>query len=253
LLAAYALSSQVGFIGAGSGFNKDDWFANFGPLATERRHVMNISGIVDLPKRFQISFISSYVSAPPFTACLANLDLNGDGTIGDVLPGSRADQFCRNLGKSDLVRQVDQFNESFAGGKTARGQAITRVTLPSKFDLGDSYITQDLRASRPFAIREPARLTVFGEVFNLLNFANLSGQSGDLMQTSNFGHPNLFATDPYFLAPPLGILGAAEVFLLARQGRRPYCAKLYHQNDKRCIFCHSGRDPAAATRGEHYT
>ena len=52
----------------------------------------------------------------------------------------------------------------------------------------------------------------------------------------------------YFLAPPLGMLGAAEVFLLARQGKRPYCAKLDHQNDKRCIFCHSGRDPAAATR-----
>ena len=56
----------------------------------------------------------------------------------------------------------------------------------------------------------------------------------------------------YFVAPPLGMLGAAEVFLLARQGKRPYCAKLDHQNDKRCIFCHSGRDPAAATRAEHY-
>ncbi|MBZ5602074.1 MAG: aquaporin [Acidobacteriia bacterium] len=44
----------------------------------------------------------------------------------------------------------------------------------------------------------------------------------------------------YFIAPTLGMLGAAEVFLRARKGQGPYCAKLDHQNDKRCIFCHSG-------------
>src|ERR1700733_5087912 len=44
----------------------------------------------------------------------------------------------------------------------------------------------------------------------------------------------------YFIAPPLGMLAAAEVFLLARERKVPYCAKLHHQNDKRCIFHHSG-------------
>lgn len=49
----------------------------------------------------------------------------------------------------------------------------------------------------------------------------------------------------YLTAPTLGMLAAGEVFLLARNGRGPYCAKLDHQNDKRCIFCHS-EEPAAA-------
>src|SRR3984885_6901994 len=44
----------------------------------------------------------------------------------------------------------------------------------------------------------------------------------------------------YFIGPPLGMLAAAEVFLLARKGKGPYCAKLHHHNDKRCIFRHSG-------------
>ena len=48
----------------------------------------------------------------------------------------------------------------------------------------------------------------------------------------------------YFIGPPLGMLAAAEVFLLARDGNGPYCAKLHHHNDKRCIFRHSG-GPAA--------
>jgi aquaporin Z len=51
----------------------------------------------------------------------------------------------------------------------------------------------------------------------------------------------------YFSAPPLGMLAAGEGFLLARGGREPYCAKLHHHNDKRCIFRHSGPDPAAPT------
>jgi aquaporin Z len=43
----------------------------------------------------------------------------------------------------------------------------------------------------------------------------------------------------YFIAPPLGMLGAAEVLLLANGRKDPYCAKLHHHNPKRCIFRHS--------------
>lgn len=50
----------------------------------------------------------------------------------------------------------------------------------------------------------------------------------------------------YFLAPPVGMLVSAEVFLLAHGRRDPYCAKLHHHNDKRCIFCHSAREPTAS-------
>lgn len=45
----------------------------------------------------------------------------------------------------------------------------------------------------------------------------------------------------YFLGPTLGMLAASEVFLLPRDGKGPHCAKLHHQNDKRCIFCHERR------------
>ena len=42
----------------------------------------------------------------------------------------------------------------------------------------------------------------------------------------------------YFIAPTSGMLAAAEVFLRARRGVGPYCAKLNHDNNKRCIFHH---------------
>ena len=39
----------------------------------------------------------------------------------------------------------------------------------------------------------------------------------------------------YFIAPPLGMLAAAMVH--TRMNREVACAKLHHQNGKRCIFC----------------
>jgi aquaporin Z len=45
----------------------------------------------------------------------------------------------------------------------------------------------------------------------------------------------------YFIAPTLGMLAAAEVFLQARGGIGPWCAKLHHANNKRCIFHHGYR------------
>ncbi len=41
----------------------------------------------------------------------------------------------------------------------------------------------------------------------------------------------------YFTAPVLGMLAAAQVYLWRRGAQRISCAKLHHQNDKRCIHC----------------
>lgn len=41
----------------------------------------------------------------------------------------------------------------------------------------------------------------------------------------------------YMVAPPAGMLAAAQVYLFATGRRKIACAKLHHQNDKRCIHC----------------
>ena len=45
----------------------------------------------------------------------------------------------------------------------------------------------------------------------------------------------------YLLAPTIGMFAGANMFLWARRGIGPYCAKLHHDNDKRCIFHHGYR------------
>lgn len=41
----------------------------------------------------------------------------------------------------------------------------------------------------------------------------------------------------YFVAPPLGMLMAAQLHLRLAGTKSVFCAKLHHQNSKRCIFC----------------
>ena len=40
----------------------------------------------------------------------------------------------------------------------------------------------------------------------------------------------------YFTAPPLGMFIAALVYRFRRGARAVFCAKLHHDNNKRCIF-----------------
>ncbi len=192
-LASYAYSRSAGFNttvdGAFRALNNNNWFDNFGPLEGERRHTLTISGVVSLPWGLQLGVISSMASKPPFTAWVSSIDFNGDGTNGDLLPGTQINQFNRGLGRADLQRLVESFNKTLAGTKTSRGQLIPRLTLPASFDFGDRFFSQDVRLSKTFKYGERFRFTVLGEAFNVLNVANLTGYSGNLTDPSSFGRP----------------------------------------------------------------
>ena len=190
-LGSYAYSSGQGN-GFGRGFNNDDPLSNYGPLDTDYRHLLNISSLVQLPKQVELGTFITYVSRPPFSVYLgtaaAGLDFNGDGTLGDLLPGTKVNQFNRGLGKADLQRLVDVFNQTYAGKTDAHGTLIPLVTLPPHFEFADPLLTQDLRLSRNFPLGEHTQLGLIGEVFNVFNIANLSGRSGNLLSRS-FGQP----------------------------------------------------------------
>ena len=195
-LASYALGSYTGTNGPGgvqflgTGFNNDNWFESNGPLPTDRRHILNLSGVVDLPRKFQVSFSVSAYSRPPFSVYVKGIDFNGDGTQDDLLPGTKVNQFNRGLGKDDLALLVAQYNQQFAGKPTASNPFAPRLTLPANYSFNDNFFTQDLRLSRTFSLgSERVRLVLIGEVFNLLNTANLVQYSGNIADTAAFGQP----------------------------------------------------------------
>jgi aquaporin Z len=78
--------------------------------------------------------------------------------------------------------------------------------------------------------------------------APLSGMSMNPARTfgSAFFNGNWTAIWLYFTAPPLGMLAGAELYLRRRSRPAVACAKLHHQNSKRCIFCEYQAARAAA-------
>lgn len=224
-LASYALGSFVGTNGTGTGttenpggrvfgFNNDDWFENYGPLPTDQRHVLDVSGFVELPWRFRLAVNVSSSSRPPFSPYIAAIDFNGDGTRDDLLPGTTVNQFARELDKDDLSRLVDAYNQEFAGKGTAGGQIAPPVTLPAGYSFGDSFFTHDLRLTRTFVLgRDGVRLFAFGEVFNLFNVANLVGHGGNLANSATFGQPTARFTQVFGAGGPRAFqLGARVSF-----------------------------------------
>jgi aquaporin Z len=71
--------------------------------------------------------------------------------------------------------------------------------------------------------------------------APLSGMSMNPARTvgSGFWAHDWTAIWIYFTAPSLGMLLAAERYRRRHGDARIFCAKLHHQNGKRCIFCES--------------
>ncbi|MBL8215423.1 MAG: TonB-dependent receptor [Bryobacterales bacterium] len=185
--ASYARGRNVGLNRI---INNDNWFESYGPAATDRRHSLTISGIVDLPWGLRFSSITSYLSKPPFRAQVAGIDFNGDGTINDLLPGTKWNQFNRGLDEDDLRRIVEDYNSRSAGTTTPTAQVRPRLNLPASFGFADTFFSTDVRIGKLILFNNKRyELNVFGEVFNAFNIANLAGYSTDLLQPSTFAQP----------------------------------------------------------------
>ena len=191
---SYALQDQRGINGI---YNLTNYFEYYGPQGS--RNVLNVSGIVDLPWKFQVSFISSYQSRAAFQPVIPGVDLTGSGISGFPLPGMGDELFNAGLGKSDLVRLVNQYNQTYAGKPGPNpSQKFPFITLPANYDFGRNFNSQDLRLTKFFRWRERYELQVFAEGFNIFNIANLGGYSNNLLDPG-FGQPtsrtaNIFGT-----------------------------------------------------------
>ncbi|MCX6593048.1 MAG: carboxypeptidase regulatory-like domain-containing protein [Acidobacteria bacterium] len=190
--ASYAAPFQYGYNGLQ---NLDQWNSSWGPQGSH--HILNVSGIVELPWKFQLGVISTFTAKGPMTAFVGGVDLEGDGTTSAPLPGLGINCLNRGCGKDDLAKGVDNWNSNYAGKRDALGKVIPRVVLPANYQLGKNFTSQDFRLSKLIEFgpeNHRVKTTIFGEVFNAFNVANLGGFSSTLdpvqpTQTFIFGQP----------------------------------------------------------------
>ena len=123
------------------------------------------------------------------------------------------------------------------------------VTVPGKNGVGVAFLAEVLIAfmqmSLVLRVSNAKHLARFTGVFAGLMVATYisleapySGMSMNPARTFASAFPAQVWTALwiYFLAPPLGMLLAAELYVRQHTLHQVFCAKLYHHNDKRCIF-----------------
>ncbi len=184
---SYALTGQSGI---NTIVDLDQYFASYGPQGA--RHILNVSALVELPLGLSLGFISASSSGSPVMPSVANVDLDGDGTTTEPIPGVAYNCFNRGCGKSDLDRAVQAWNSTYSGNPSdARGASIPQLRLPTNYQFGDSFHSQDIRLTKRFTFGSNERFTiaVFGEIFNFFNVANLSGYNFNLNDPDTAGQP----------------------------------------------------------------
>jgi len=194
--ASYALQSSKSILDITQ--NLDDYFATYGPDAP--RHNVTLSGLVDLPWRFQVSLLSTFLSRPPVAPTINGYDNTGTNAVSGAntpLLAVLGRGYSDFLSKSELEDLVDEYNNTIAGTLTPAGQAgvfagqrYPRITLPSDYQLGDIFSSQDLRVTKSFGLQRGIEVRLIGEVFNLFNMSNLTNYNYNLVVPATFGKAN---------------------------------------------------------------
>src|SRR5262249_13560345 len=114
-------------------------------------------------------------------------------------------------------KAVDNWNSTYAGKRDARNTPIPSLVLPNDYMLGDNTNTEDIRLSKRFSFRERYKLSVFAEMFNVLNIANLSGFNYNLDSAAargrSYGQPTQRITQVFGSGGPRAVqLGARFSF-----------------------------------------
>jgi hypothetical protein len=190
LNANYTLSWSYSYDGGGSSFRNypmlsTNPFASYewGPNPNDERHHVTLSGIIDLPKGFELAPIMQYGSPRPYGVTNSSNTLNTGGGTGTavVVPTSDPTNWFAYAGNNSAAQNC------FYG----LNGASKSCTL-AQYDAlrGDPFFQLDLRLAKNIHIGERARLQLVAQAFNLTNRANYGNDyNNNIASKSTFGHP----------------------------------------------------------------
>jgi hypothetical protein len=122
--------------------DSDNYNHYIGPTALDRTNQFSFGGVFDLVHGFQLSLITHAYSSLPASLTITpgptgtyalgqifQTDMTGDGTTGDILPGTNVGSFGRKVNPSNINKYIDAYNIKYAGEPTPAGQALVSAGL----------------------------------------------------------------------------------------------------------------------------
>jgi hypothetical protein len=175
----------------------------YGPAGEDRLHQLGVGLIMQLPFHFELATSTYFRTNGPSNVSLSpngtnadifTSDLNGDGTVGDPLPGTNRGSFDRSFGVAGLNKLIAKYNANFAGMLTPAGQALVDAGLftsaqltalgavaqsvdpvPSNEKNNPLFYTTDVRFSWNWKFKERLSIQPSADCFNIFNKTNTQG------------------------------------------------------------------------------
>lgn len=115
-------------------FDNDNPTAYMGRSQLDRKHQVSFGGSFLIKHGPEVGLIGHFYSALPQSLTLddaaspvANIyrsDLTGDGTVGDLAPGTLPGDYMHRIKPSQLSNYINNFNGTYAGRLTPAGQVL---------------------------------------------------------------------------------------------------------------------------------
>ncbi|HUB31778.1 MAG TPA: carboxypeptidase regulatory-like domain-containing protein [Bryobacteraceae bacterium] len=186
----YTLARAYSFDAGGTSFRnyprlESNPFASYewGPDPNDERHHVTLSGIIDLPKGFQLAPIMQFGSPRPFnlTNSANTLNTGGGTTNAVVVPTNNPTNFLAYSGNNTAAQNC------FYGINGVSQSCTIAAYDPLR---GDPFFQLDMRLSKNIRFRERANLQLVAQAFNLTNRANYGNDfNGNIASPSTFDHP----------------------------------------------------------------
>ena len=234
LQISYNLSESVTSAEAAGSSESDQFFtsnvwdndtpnAYMGRSSLDHTNQLSMGGSFTIKHGPQIGFTGQFRSAPPTTLILDSTsetgqifqtDLTGDGTIGDLAPGTLPGDYMHRVKGNDLGTFIKNLNSTYAGSLTPAGKALVSAglftpgqlssigatvqpiaTLPQTTALNNPmFRSLDMNFSYPISlsrVREGMSLQPVIVFYNIANMANYGNPgSGTLLNQADAGSVN---------------------------------------------------------------
>ncbi len=213
-------SSDQFFVSAG-GWDNDDPTRIIGRSNLDHSNELSFGGSIAVKYGVQLGAIGHFFSATPSNltldtggataAQIFQTDVDGDGTIGDLVPGTGPGYYEHQVKGASLNRVISNYNQTQAGTLTPAGQALVTAGLFTANQLSAlggvkesltpvpthplsnaALRTFDVNVSYPIKFthfREGLSIVPGVAMYNVFNMSNYGAYSGVLLNTADVGTP----------------------------------------------------------------